>query len=262
MNHQVTTVSAGRPSAPATATATLTSTAAQAGTVAPMATVTPTGTAAPTAAATATRALLACGAAAGPIYVVVAAVQGLTRTGFDLTRHDVSLLANGGLGWIQITNFLLAGLLTIACAVGLRRALRPGPGSRWAPVLLAGYGAGLMAAGIFRADPSNGFPPGTPAGRDVVMSWHAVLHIVSAGIGFSCLVAACFVLARRFGARGERGWAAYSRITGAAFLAGFAAVASGSGSPAVVLSFWVAVILAWTWVALVAARLMPAREKV
>ena len=48
-----------------------------------------------------TRALLCCGVLAGPIYIVVGLVQALTREGFDLTRHDLSLLANGRLGWIQ-----------------------------------------------------------------------------------------------------------------------------------------------------------------
>ncbi|MGH3924100.1 MAG: hypothetical protein ACRDTT_14750 [Pseudonocardiaceae bacterium] len=33
-----------------------------------------------------TRALLACGVLAGPLFVVVAAIQALTRAGFDLGR--------------------------------------------------------------------------------------------------------------------------------------------------------------------------------
>jgi hypothetical protein len=86
-----------------------------------------------------------------------------------------------------------------------------------------------------------------------------MLHLLSAGIGFLCFAAACGVIARWFATRGQRGWAAYSVITGAAFLAGFAGVASGSGAAAVVLAFWAAVIIAWTWLALLAARFMPAR---
>ena len=47
-----------------------------------------------------TRALLICGLIAGPFYIVVGLIQALTRPGFDLMRHDLSLLANGDLGWI------------------------------------------------------------------------------------------------------------------------------------------------------------------
>ena len=80
-----------------------------------------------------TRTLLAYGVIAGPVYVLVSLAQALTRAGFDLTRHPWSLLSNGGPGWIQITNFVATGLMTVALAVGLRRALRPGRGGTWAP---------------------------------------------------------------------------------------------------------------------------------
>jgi hypothetical membrane protein len=75
-----------------------------------------------------TRTLLACGIAAGPLFMLVALVQAFTRPGFDITRHVASLLSDGGIGWIQITSFVLTGLLTIACAVGMRRALPTGRG--------------------------------------------------------------------------------------------------------------------------------------
>ena len=104
-----------------------------------------------------TKSLLGYGVIAGPIYVVVALAQAVTREGFDLARHQWSLLANGSNGWIQVTNFVVTGLMVIAFAVGLRRALEPGLGTRWAPRLIAVYGASLIAAGIFRADPALGF---------------------------------------------------------------------------------------------------------
>src|SRR5579884_855270 len=69
------------------------------------------------------RALLYCGVAAGPIYIIVGAIEAFTRPGFDPTRHDLSLLSNGNLGWIHISLFVLTGLLTIAGAVGMRRVL-------------------------------------------------------------------------------------------------------------------------------------------
>jgi hypothetical membrane protein len=202
-----------------------------------------------------TRSLLGYGVLAGPFYVAVVLGQAFTRPGFDLTRHDASLLSNGSLGWIQIANFIITGLMVIASAAGIRRALGSGRGATWSPRLLAVYGLALIAAGIFVADPMAGFPPGTPAGRPGTISLHAMLHIVAASIGFLCLVAACLVMARRFASQGRRGWSLFSAIVGVAFLAAFVGVASGSGSSAVVLAFWAALILAWTWLAALAVHL-------
>jgi hypothetical protein len=202
-----------------------------------------------------TKSLLGWGVVAGPLYLAVGVAQALTRDGFDITRHPMSLLSNGALGWIQIANFVVSGLALLAFAVGLRRRLHPGRGGAWGPRLIGAYGAGLVAAGIFVADPMNGFPAGTPTGP-VTVSWHGMLHYVAGAVGFTGLIAACFVLARRFAADGQPGWAAYSVATGVVFLAGYAGVASGSQQPAVFLAFTVAVGIAWAWITAVAAHLL------
>jgi hypothetical membrane protein len=201
-----------------------------------------------------TKSLLGYGVIAGPIYVVVAAAQALTRGGYDPTRHAVSQLANGDLGWIQVANFLVSGAMTIAAAVGVRRALGPGRLSAWGSGLLAAYGAALVVAGVLRADPSDGFPPGTPAGVGEV-SWHGLAHFAVAAVGFGCLVAACFVLATWFARTAQRGWAMFSRITGLVFAVSFVALSSGSGGAATVLAFTAAVVLAWAWLSAVSVRL-------
>lgn len=200
-----------------------------------------------------TRSLLGYGVLAGPLYVVSALAQGVLRPGFDLMHNDVSLLSNGSLGWIQIANFIVTGAFVIAAAVGMARAL--GSNAAWGPRLLGVYGAGLVAAGIFVADPMNGFPAGTPAGRPEAISLHGILHIVAAAVGFLCLVAACFVLARRFARERRSRWTWFSVITGVVFLLAFAGVASGSTSSAVILAFWAAVIVAFTWIAAVSIDL-------
>jgi hypothetical protein len=194
-----------------------------------------------------TRSLLGYGVLAGPFYLVVGVVQALTRTGYDLAHDDLSVLANGSLGWIQMTNLILSGLMTVAAAIGIRRAL---PDRPWGPRLIAGYGIGLVLAGVFTADPMNGFPVGTPPGAHT-MTWHGLLHLVTGGLGFLCVIAACFVLARPFGRR----WTAYSRATGVLFLLSFLGIASGSTSAAIVLGFWLGIILAWTWLAVLSVRL-------
>jgi len=201
-----------------------------------------------------TKSLLGYGVIAGPIYVVVAAVQVFTREGYDPTRHAVSQLSNGDLGWIQIANFLITGAMTIAAAVGVRRALGPGRLSAWASALLGAYGVGLVLAGVFRADPSDGFPPGTPPGMGEV-SWHGLTHLAVATLGFACLVAACFVLGAWFARAGLPSWAWFSRITGVVFAGSFMALASGTGGAATILVFTAAVVLVWAWLTAVSVNL-------
>lgn len=202
-----------------------------------------------------TRSLLGWGVVAGPFYVIVALGQALLRPGFDLLHDDVSLLSNGSLGYIQIANFLLTGAMVIACAVGVRRVLAGGRAGTWGPILLGIYGLGLIGAGIFAADPMSGFPPGAPAGHPATVSLHGILHIASAGIGFLGFAAACFVIGQRFARDDQSRLAWSSRLTGVVFLAGFGAIASGSNSAAVVLGFWMALLIAWAWLATVCVAL-------
>ncbi|HYY45530.1 MAG TPA: DUF998 domain-containing protein [Candidatus Angelobacter sp.] len=195
--------------------------------------------------------LLGLGALAGPLYVIVGAIEALTRPGFDPSRDDLSLLSNGSLGWIHVGLLIVTGLLTIAGAIGVRRVLAGGRAGTWGPILLTVYGLGLIGSGFFIADPARGFPPGTPADAHAI-SWHGMMHLVSGGIGFIGLIAACMVFARRFAGRGEKRWTPFSLATGILFLAAFIGIASGSqpgGSllVAVTLAFTAAVVLAWTW---------------
>jgi Protein of unknown function (DUF998) len=198
-----------------------------------------------------TRALLACGVVAGPLFLVVALLQALTRDGFDLGRHPLSLLSLGELGWIQIANFVVAGLLVVASAVGMRRVLHPGRGGTWGPLLVGAYGVGLIGGGVFIADAGAGFPPGAPAGAPEQLSWHGILHDVAHVLAFLSLIGACFVLARRFAALGQRGWATYCVATGVALLG----LMAWPDRDTVLVQLAVAIVLGWAWLSVMAARL-------
>jgi hypothetical protein len=206
---------------------------------------------APVARGPASSTLLACGAVAGPLFVAVALAQAGTRAGFDLKRHPFSMLSLGDLGWIQVTNFVVTGLLFVASAVGMRRVLRGGRAGAWGPVLVGLFGVGLIGGGVFTADPALGFPIGAAEGPPEAISWHGTLHGVAFMLGMTSLIGACFVLARRFAVAGDHGWARYSLATGVAFVllvgAGF-----GLGDWRLVAA---AIVLGWGWVAVVAARL-------
>ena len=161
----------------------------------------------PNTSAVSTRVLLFAGAVAGPLFALLAAGQVLLRDGFDLRRHPLSLLATGGPGFVQIINFLLAGLGVVCLAIAVRRTVTDGVGRRWLARLIAVFGLGLIASGVFVMDPENGFPIGTTEEPASEMSWHGIAHIVAATVAFTGLAVACIVLTVRMVAR-HAGWAA------------------------------------------------------
>jgi hypothetical protein len=215
--------------------------------------VVPSRPAAPSATLSATtRTLLLVGAMAGPVYVVVGAVEAATRDGFDITRHSLSLLGNGDLGWVHMTMMVLTGVMTVVGAFGLTRVLD----GRvvWVARLVGLFGLGVAVAGLFRADPMDGFPPGTPAGRPAEVSASGLLHLAAGGIGFLGLIAACLLAWRWFRSRGAVAWARFSLVTGVVYLVTFVGIASGAGNAVVNLAFTGAVVLGWAWITLLLAR--------
>ncbi|MFG2636760.1 DUF998 domain-containing protein [Streptomyces sp. NPDC048362] len=100
-------------------------------------------------------------------------IEGLPRTGFDLSRNAISQLGLGSLGRIQVAGFLITGTLVTAGAAGLRRAVGHLTGGTRAPrcrantknaapsaSLVGVLGASFLLAGVFTADPCAGFPQG------------------------------------------------------------------------------------------------------
>lgn len=201
-----------------------------------------------------TRTLVTAGAVAGPLFVVVALVQVFTREGFDLTRHPLSLLSLGDLGWVQITNFIVAGVLMLAFAVGTRRSLGAGPARRWAPILFAVYGIGLVLGGAFTADPALGFPLGTPDGYPTEWTFHGTVHAFAPPLAFLALVAVTFVVARRLTWEGHRGYAVWSRVIGITCL-----VLCMPFGPGASVRLFVGVALGFAWITAYAISLLRTR---
>ncbi|ONI83024.1 hypothetical protein ALI144C_18455 [Actinosynnema sp. ALI-1.44] len=141
---------------------------------------------------------------------------------FPVTSPPLSTLAVGPLGWIQIANFVVAGVLSILGAIGLRRVL----GRTWAPRLVLVNGIGMVAAGVFTMDSQP------------------YAHMAAGKITFGCLIAACYLLGKRFG---WRSWAA-----GSALLVGD--LWAMSGAPAGSLTLAVGAIAAMMWISVVINR--------
>jgi hypothetical protein len=177
-------------------------------------------------------------------WCAVSVAQAATRQGFDILVHPLSLLSAGDLGWVQITNFVLAGVLTVLGARGLRDALRGRPGGVWAPRLVTASGVGLVAAGAMVMDPGANFPVGAPADLPLV-SWHAYGHMVAGTVTFASLIAACFVLGRYFSRTGRRGTAVASRIAGLALVVGWGWAMSGGVAGTLTLAIGAVATMLW-----------------
>ncbi len=154
-----------------------------------------------------TRILLLCGAIAGPLFILTVLIEDYTRPAFDPRLQPLSLLSLGEWGWVQIVNFVLAGVLNLLYAGGLWRKLHPGRAGTWGPLFNGAYGLGLISVGVFRTDPVQGFPPGAIAPTGT--SWHGAVHALGGLFVFVVLAAALAVFARLFLARKERWWAFY-----------------------------------------------------
>lgn len=200
-----------------------------------------------------TRSLLGYGVLAGPFYLAVGLIQALVRDGFDLTRHPLSLLANGPGGWVQTANFALTGLMVLAAAVGIARVL--GPKSRAASWFLGGFGACMIAAAFFPADPVDGFPIGTPEGYPTSISTTGMLHFAAGALGFVFLAVSCFLAARALRRRNVPSLARLSLLSGVAILLGFFAGPLLPSVVAATLGIWFSVVVGWAWLIAVSLHL-------
>src|SRR6266699_2900732 len=84
---------------------------------------------------------------------------------------------------------------------------------------------------------------------------------------FFGLPAACFVFCRRFATLGERGWAVYSILTGLAMLVTFVLAGIGFTQNPSLVNFAgvfqrLSIIIGFTWIALLAFRLMSKKSPI
>ncbi|GGD88454.1 DUF998 domain-containing protein [Paenibacillus nasutitermitis] len=200
--------------------------------------------------------LLVCAVIAGPIYIIVGLAQILFREGFDMTRHPLSLMSTGDLGWIQITNFILTGFLVVLGAIGLSRTVKGDKRWRRGALFIGIYGVCVIGGGVFATDPSLGFPPGTPDVYPETISWHSMLHFIFGQFGFLALIIASFMCAWYFAAAKLRGWAAFSACTGGYFFVAIVASIADMGAAWSSIALYVAVALGWIWLTALAARSM------
>ncbi len=197
-----------------------------------------------------THSLLTAGVIAGPLWVVMSYAQAFTREGFDIVRHPASLLSQGDLGWLQVLAFVLAGVMYVASALGLKRTLT-GVARTWAPIMLGIFGVGMIMGGVFRADPALGFPPGTPLGIPETVSLSSQIHGTAPILAFVALTVCFFILARRFFKQGKPGIAWTSIVVGIGSIVLSNIPAMTADMEAGIFNFiplWIGASVAFLWV--------------
>jgi len=200
-----------------------------------------------------TRSMLGYGVVVGPFYLAVGLFQAFVRDGFSFARHPLSVLANGTGGWIQTANFALSGLMVIAAAMGFWRM--PAPRLRAASWFLGAYGAFVFAAAIFRADPVDGFPVGTPLGPPTTMTTMGMLHFVVGTLGFVCFAISGLCAVRPLLRRNEKSVARLSLFSGLAILIGFFGGFFIPGLSSPTAGIWFAVVVGWVWLSALSLKL-------
>jgi hypothetical protein len=198
-----------------------------------------------------TRSLLGWGVVAGPFYILVGLVLAFTRSGFDLSRHALSLLTLGDLGWLQRGNLALTGLMVVAAALGILRAIRNGRGLAIG-VLTGVDGVALILSAVFVPDPVTGFPPGSQGG---VMTGSGVLHLVFGAVGFVAIAAASVAHGVWCRSIGNARSATASFVLGDVVVLGFSCGAALATSPVGITLLWLAVLAQFAWLALASAQI-------
>jgi hypothetical protein len=187
------------------------------------------------------RKLMSAGGLAGLIFCGVATYGILTRPGFDLQRHAVSNLSLGDGGWAMVAAFIMSGVLTMLCALGLSHVLKEGRGHRALPILVGLYGIGLLVAGLFPPPACCGFPEGTPHDLQPVMTPSAIAHGIGFMVAFGSLIIACFVAAFRL-----IGTSSLISLLAGIFMPLLVALGMTNAiAPGV--AFFIAAIIGWVW---------------
>ena len=158
------------------------------------------------------RPLPACGVLAPLQFPAAWAILGAVRPGYSPARQYISELAEQGAprAGVMVASLLALGLLALAFAAGLHRAVAGGGVvAALGPALIAVFGAGSIGSAVFRCDPGCG-----GASRE------NTLHTLVTYAGLGALTLATLVLPLRFGRdRRRAGYRAYSRLTGAVAVA-------------------------------------------
>lgn len=124
------------------------------------------------------------------IFVGVFTVEGILRSGYDPVSMYISALSLGARGWIQVSNFIVLGLLLFVFTLGLSKEFQTGKASRGGIIALCILSILFLISGPFVMDRAE-----TPTDQ---MTVHGLIHGLSGGIVFLLMPITIFIFLRRF----------------------------------------------------------------
>jgi hypothetical membrane protein len=178
---------------------------------------------------------MAAMAAPAGFFAVMMAL-GFVTPGYSWVDRFGSELSLGPLGWIMIADFIVLGVVELALAAAMGRAIADRV-SGWVATAAAGLiGAAFVTAGICVTDPAK-----LVAGAH---TWHGVVHaLMAVVIFFIATPIAGLATARRV--RRQRRFARYSALTAVATPALLVATFFSGSLVGLTERIVIAVLLAW-----------------
>ena len=190
------------------------------------------------------------------LFIILSAVQAISRPGYDSAQQSLSALSLGPFGWLQQLNFVVFGTLLLASAPAWRVLLSGARGAGSYPVLTAVSGISLILAGLVPQDPAPGYDP---MGLDLAgPTLPGLVHIAVAGVMVIASTAGLLVLGRHFADNPDwRGWTLYCWVCAILIVCCVAVYAVWSTSPTGFAGLFerLAVILQLGWGATFLTRL-------
>src|SRR5215472_8180122 len=137
------------------------------------------------------------------LFLAVFVAEDVFSPDFDWLSTAVSEHSRTPHGWIQITAFIVVGLLFVIFSGGITEELRDVPGSRTGPLMVGIIGICLILSGPFVTDP-GGVVMGSSGA-----TWHGVVHGIVGAIAFTLMPLSGFVFYRRL--RSQPAWSSFAR---------------------------------------------------
>lgn len=181
------------------------------------------------------RALAWAGVAGPALFGSAAVVAPFLQPRYRWRQEDLSALfaQDAAHPWVMVSGVIGLGTGTVALAVGLRDGLGRGEAADIGRVLLAGLGAVICVAAVFRNDCSTETAACAARVRAGQVSWHHHVHDAASGLIFVLLLASPLVLAHAFRPdprwRGGYGWSIVTGVLGLALLVTYLVTPVGAG---------------------------------
>ena len=137
------------------------------------------------------------------LFLAVFVAEDVSSADFNWLSTAVSEHSRTPHGWIQITTFIVVGLLFVIFSGGIAEELHDVPGSRTGPLMIGITGVCLTLSGPFVTDP-GGVVMGSSGA-----TWHGAMHGIVGAIAFTLMPLSCFVFYRRL--RSQSGWSSFAR---------------------------------------------------